>query len=302
MNQLDLSGLAPIVLFTYKRLSETKQTIESLQANLLASESELFIFSDGWKFDADKEKVLEVREYIKSVLGFNKVAVFESSENKGLADSIISGVTQIIEQYGKVIVLEDDLVTSPNFLSYMNSALSHYQDNEKIFSITGYTSPIKKPDRDVYFTQRASSWGWATWKDRWDNIKWDLTLDYELLKKNKTVRKQFKKMGSDVYKMLHKQMTGKIDSWAIRWCYNQFLTQQYTVHPTISRIAHIGTGLSATHVKGKFDRFATSLDETGIVDFNFMDDVYLDNYYLKQFLNNYTLSTRIKYRVLNMLF
>ena len=295
-------SLSPIILFVYNRLEQTQQTIKSLKKNFLAGESDLFIFSDGQKNDADKENVLRVRQYIKTIQGFNNVIVFESPENNGLANSIISGVTQIIKQQDKAIVLEDDLVTSPNFLSYMNKALIYYQNNEKIFSIAGYTPPIKNPQQDIYFTQRASSWGWATWQNRWKSLKWDLTVDYELFRKDKTQQKKFNIMGSDMCRMLDNQMTGKINSWAIRWCFNQFLTQQYTVYPTISKITNIGTNSFATHTKDKFNRFATPPDETGKVNFNFLDDIHLDNLYLKQFLKQYTIFTSIKYRILNTFF
>jgi hypothetical protein len=294
--------LSPICLFTYKRLDTLKQTIESLKNNIEANNSELFIFSDAPKSKQDEEKIYQVREYIKTIIGFKEITIIEREQNQGLAKSIIEGVTEVINQYEKVIVLEDDLITSPNFLSFMNSALDYYESNNRIFSIAGYTPPIKNPNDDVYFILRASSWGWATWKNRWENIKWDLTSDYELFKKNKSQKKAFDRMGSDLCKMLHNQMTGKINSWAIRWCYNQFLVQQYTVFPTSSKVINIGTDSLATHTKDRFNRFATNVDDTCNIDFKFISDIQLDNYYLKQFLKQYAISTRIKYKVLNTLF
>ena len=161
-----ISKLAPICLFTYNRLNETKQTIKALQKNHLAVESQLFIFSDGSKDDTTKFKVSEVREFIKTVKGFKSVEIFESRKNKGLANSIIHGVSKIIEKFGQVIVLEDDIETHPNFLKFMNESLNFYKNNKRIQSINGYSLAIKSQS-DVYFQKRTFSWGWATWKEYW---------------------------------------------------------------------------------------------------------------------------------------
>ena len=135
----------PICLFTYNRLHETKQTVKALKENFLAMESDLFVFSDGPKNDAGRLKVEAVRQFLTSVNGFKSVKVFESEQNKGLANSIISGVSQIIQKYGKVIVLEDDLITSTNFLNFMNQALDYYASKEKIFSISGFGHKVGLP-------------------------------------------------------------------------------------------------------------------------------------------------------------
>jgi hypothetical protein len=273
-----------------------------LRNNVGAKNFDLFVFSDAPKSDSDIEKVIRVRKYVKTINGFRNIVVTEREYNYGLAKSIIEGVTEIINQYGKVIVLEDDLITSPGFLSFMNGALNYYGKNDKIFSIAGYTSPIKNPEHDVYFTQRASSWGWATWKDRWNDIKWDLADDYKRFKKDKSAKKAFNGMGSDMCKMLDDQMKGKINSWAIRWCYNQFLAQQYTVFPTVSKVTNIGTASSATHTRDRFNRFATVMDMSDRCNFVFTDEIQLNDCYLKQFLKQYAISTRIKYKLLNALF
>ncbi len=164
---------SPICLFTYNRLSETKETVEALKDNLLASESDLLVFSDGWKNELAKNDVLSVRKFISSINGFKSVKVIESGVNKGLARSIIEGVTQLINEYGSVIVMEDDLITSPNFLSYMNQSLNFYRNNSKVWSVSGFSFPINYPENygfDNSFGVRASSWGWATWKDRWERL------------------------------------------------------------------------------------------------------------------------------------
>ncbi len=154
--------LAPVCLFTYNRLIQTVKTIEALKANYLASDTDLIMFSDGGKDNETKLKVNEVREYLKKVTGFKSITIYKAQFNKGLAHSIIDGVTQEIEKYGKVIVLEDDLVTTPNFLDYMNQALNFYEYNDKLISICAYGLKIEKPidyQNDFYLYGRSSSWG-----------------------------------------------------------------------------------------------------------------------------------------------
>ena len=242
-------NLAPIVLFVYNRADHTKKTIEALKKNKLANESELFIFSDASKNINSSEAVKEVRKYIKTITGFKNIIIKEAPTNKGLANSVISGVTEIVDKYKKVIVLEDDLVTSFNFLEYMNEALSFYQKDKRIWSISGYNPPInisKKYYNDVYLGVRASSWGWGTWKDRWGKNDWHV-LDYNDFSRNKTKIRKFNRGGNDMAEMLKNQMESKIDSWAIRWCYNQFKDNSYTVFPIISKVQNIGMDGSGVH-------------------------------------------------------
>jgi len=234
------SACVPIVFFTYKRVP--RKTIKSLLNNNLASKSDVYIFSDGYKNDVDKNDVLEVREYLKSIEGFKSIQVVEASQNKGLANSIIYGVTEIINRYGKVIVLEDDLIVSNDFLEYMNEALEFYKNDKAIWSISGYGPKLpclEDYDKDLYLSPRGSSWGWATWKGRWDSVDWDVK-DFEKLKLDKQMRKEFELGGDDMYKMLELQMLEKIDSWAIRWCFSQFLQDKYTVYPVKSKIVNDG--------------------------------------------------------------
>ncbi|MBI6103420.1 sugar transferase [Clostridium perfringens] len=241
--------LAPIVLFVYNRLDHTKKTIESLKKNVLANESDLYIFSDAAKYDSEFKKVEEVRDYIDKIDGFKSVKIIKAENNRGLANSVINGVSKIIDTYGKVIVLEDDLITSKFFLKYMNKTLDVYEKRKDIWSISGYTPNIKIDENyayDVYLTYRGCSWGWATWKDRWINIDWNIE-DYDSFRYNSLLRKKFNISGTDMAPMLDDQMNGRINSWAIRWCYNQFKENKTTVYPIKSYINNIGTDLSGTH-------------------------------------------------------
>ncbi len=292
--------LSPICLFTYNRVSVTKKTITALKNNFLSSKSELFIFSDGWKKnnENDEDKVEEVRDYLNTIKGFQKITIFNSDKNKGLSKSIIEGVTKVVNVYDKVIVLEDDLLTSPNFLNYMNETLDYYSNNNKIFSISGYTlnlDALSNLSKDVYLGVRASSWGWGTWKNRWENVDWEVK-DYNSFKKSFISRYNFNKGGSDMCGMLKNQMNGKIDSWAIRFCYDQFKKNQYTVFPKISKLISIGFGKNATHTKS-INRFKTVLDTSNKVKFLFEDNMNLDRKVTAQFKNKFSIVNRIKDRL-----
>lgn len=243
---------APVILFVYNRPDHTMQTLNALDNNIDADKSELYIFSDYAKNNQDIDAVLKVRAILREFekkSHFKKVHICEAKEHKGLAGSVITGVSEIISQYGQAIVLEDDLVTSIDFLKFMNGALRYYEAEEKVWSIAGYTPDLKclsKYKKDVYMCLRAGSWGWATWKDRWDSVDWEVK-DYADFIGNKKKRKQFKKRGYNLPDMLESQMQGRIDSWAIRFCYEQFKQDKITVNPTVSRIRNIGFDGTGTH-------------------------------------------------------
>lgn len=244
--------LAPVVVFVYARPEHTRLTIEALAKNDLASDTEVYIFSDAAKNDAVVEKVEQVRMYIDSLPErnlFKSVHIRKAQMNKGLGESVIYGVSEIIEKYGKVIVVEDDLVSTADFLRYMNDGLSYYETSYQIWSISGYTFDIDIPreyDSDIYLSYRGCSWGWATWKDRWEKVDWEVS-DYQKFKHSSIMRKKFNRGGRDLSSMLHDQMEGRIDSWAIRWCYTQSKLDMLTVYPVVTRIQNIGLDGTGTH-------------------------------------------------------
>lgn len=294
MNTGEENTLAPICLFTYNRLSETKLTIEALQKNFLAGESNIYIFSDGGKNDKCLKKVTAVRNYLKTVSGFKSITIKESAENKGLANSIISGVTEIIDKHEKVIVLEDDLVTMPNFLHFMNHALDFYADFSKIFSISGYTMDLpslKNYSKDFYLGYRGSSWGWATWKNRWDKVDW-VVKDYGKVLYNPIEHKRFMRGGSDMPFMLWKQMHGKVDSWAVRWCFHQFRNDLLTVFPSKSKLYSVGFGKDATHTAGT-TRFNTDVDSDWKKSIEFSTSCDLDMQLVKEFKDKFSVKARL---------
>lgn len=280
---------APVVIFVYNRPIHTRKMIEALSKNDLAFDTDVFIFSDASKDNSHQKDVEKTRNYIDSIAKeklFKNVNIIKTSKNKGLAKSVINGVSTIIEKYGEVIVVEDDLVTEPEFLSFMNDSLKFYKKNKKIWSISGYSLPIKIPrnyKKDVYLSPRGSSWGWATWDNRWEKVDWEVS-DYYSFKKDNKKKSQFNKGGRDLSDMLALQMTGQIDSWAIRWCYTQFKLDMYTIYPVKSFVRNIGLDGSGTHsnITNKFDMVLNDTDRSYK-----LENVNLNKVILKKFQNYY---------------
>ena len=239
--------LAPVALFVYNRPKHTLCTVESLRKNILANESDLFIFSDAPKINSQPKLVNSVREYISSITGFKSVKIIERDTNKGLANSIIDGVSMLCQEFGQVIVIEDDLVTSPHFLSYMNEALNIYRDNDIVISIHGYIYPIKSKLPETFFLRGADCWGWATWERGWNYFEPNgKKLLYEL--KYKNLLKQFNYNGTiNNIKMLNDQIKGKSDSWAIRWHASAFINNKLTLYPGVSLVKNIGMDGTGEH-------------------------------------------------------
>lgn len=278
-----MNKLAPIVLFVYNRPQHTRRTIESLVNVKGAAQSNLYIFSDGAKNGEDSIKVNEVRNYLKSVKGFKNIEIVEKEKNIGLADSVIGGVSDVFQDNENAVVLEDDLMFSENFLSFINSALDFYKDSEEVYSISGYNFPINISSNykyDIYFSPRASSWGWATWKNRWEKVDWNIN-DFDEFVSNKTLVNEFNRGGNDLTRMLRNQVNGKIDSWAIRWSYAHFKNNAYCVYPVKSKVQNIGTDSSGFH-SITTDRFRVELDDTAD-SFNFPADIKIDERILKNF-------------------
>jgi hypothetical protein len=241
-----MQNLAPIALFVYNRPEHTRRTISYLQKNQLAEETRLFIFSDGPKTDADKAKVEEVRQMAKEVTGFKSVKVISRKENLGLANSIISGVTKLVNEYDKVIVFEDDLLSSPYTLQYFNEALTRYANEDKVMHIGAYMYDLKDKDLpETFFYRAAGSWGWATWARAWKYFEPDIDKLTEQFSKTSILR--FSIEGTmNFWKQMREFKAGKNNSWAIRWYASIFLQDGLTLNPAqslINNIGHDGTGV-----------------------------------------------------------
>ncbi|MHA7865470.1 glycosyltransferase family 2 protein [Flagellimonas marinaquae] len=252
-----------LCIFTFNRLETLKRSLASLSQCEGIDELDIHIFSDGPRHETEEIKVTAVRNFLKTQSLLRVYRFYFNPVNQGLANAIINGVSQLFKTYSSAIVLEDDLIYSKNFLHFMTSALSSYKADQNVYSISGYSPKIGLGEdyaKDYYFLPRASSWGWATWKDRWEMVDWEVS-SYTSFKTNIRQRLRFARGGSDLPRMLDHQMKGKIDSWAIRFVYQQFLNQQATVYPAISKVKNIGIGAEATHTKKKTTRFDTVLDQ-----------------------------------------
>ncbi len=255
---------APLVIFVYNRLYQTQKMLEAINRNFLTEVTDVFIYSDGPKNDQDRKKVSDVRSYIHHFEKNNKfksVIIKEAGENKGLANSIIDGASEVIKKYGKIIVLEDDLITAENFLQFMNDCLWFYEHNKKVWSIggTSYELPsLKNYPYDVFACYRGESCGWGTWLDRWEKVDWTVS-DYRLFLRDRKRKKMFRRGGQDMVEALKRQMEGKTDSWAIRWCYQESKENMFTIMPVVSLITNIGWDGSGTH--SDVDHFHVKIGE-----------------------------------------
>lgn len=242
-----MNHLAPIALFVYNRPQHTRRTLAFLKKNLLADESRLFIFADAAANTKDEEKVNETRELIQNLDGFKSIRITERKDNLGLAANIIDGVTELVRSYGKVIVLEDDLLTSPYTLKYFNTTLRKYQDEERVMQVGGYMFPLKQAQTlpETFFFRATTSWGWATWERAWNHFEADIDVLYQQFDKKKI--KSFTIDGSmNYWKQFMGYKKSKNDSWSIRWYASVFLNDGLVLHPNeslIDNIGHDGTGV-----------------------------------------------------------
>lgn len=261
-----MQQLAPIALFVFNRPEHTRRTLKFLKQNLLADESRLFIFSDGAKTDQQGESVAEVREIISSVEGFKSVEIICRKTNFGLANSIIDGVSMLTEKYGKVIVFEDDLISSPFTLRYFNDALKRYENEDKVMHIGAYMYPIKNKNLpQTFFYRAASSWGWATWGRAWEHFEPDIDRIISQFDHDKI--KRFSIDGTmNFWKQIREFKRGKNNSWAIRWYASIFLKGGLTLNPSASLVNNIGHDGSGIH-SGKNDIYDVQVSNQAVTDF-----------------------------------
>ena len=247
MNNLTL---APIVLFVYNRPDHTLRTLRALQANRLADQSLLVIYADGPKPDAttsDLAKIEQTHNISTQKRWCKETQVITSDVNKGLADSIVEGVTQVVNEYGRVIVLEDDIVTSPGFLQYMNDALRCYENEEKVMHISGYMFPVKGKLPSTFFYNTASCWGWGTWKRAWQYFNYDAKLLAKEIEEKKKVVEFSIEQSYPFYQSLVDNAQGRLKTWAVRWYASFFLQGGYALHPYPSLVNNIGNDGSGSN-------------------------------------------------------
>lgn len=295
---------SPIIIFAFKRLEPLKACVAALQKNSEAAESDLVVYVDGPRENkvGEAEKVEAVRDYVKTIKGFKSLTFHFSEQNKKLGPSIIAGVTDVMNQYGKAIIVEDDIISSSNFLSFLNKGLDFYENYKEVFSVSGESIRVKCPEGYTYhnyFAPRAGCWGWATWADRWNSVDWNLE-DWSSVAANK---RMFNKWGgSDCFGLLNGWHIGKNQSWAIRFNYAQFVQGKTTVFPTVSKVTNEGFEEDGTNCKRvKYNRFKMDFDTSSMKDFNFASEVEENPFFVNQRLKPVSLPIRIYAKLRNTL-
>ena len=275
--------LAPVGLSTYARLGHLKETIAALQKNELASDSDLFVFSDASR-PGDEEKVSQVRDFLESVDGFRSVTVFKRETNSRVRNSR-GGIEDVLNRFGKIIFLEEDIVTARSFLTFMNAALDKYATEERVISISGYSPPLGTQgsyEADTFLLPRFSGWGFATWRSKFDidAMQLDRRAFYRLLRSPSRVRK-FSRGGWDMLPMLLSQVRQEIDALDVRIFYSQFVRNMLTVYPVrplASNIGHDGTGIHCA----PGDRFDVEMEHRQVETFSFPADLEPDSEMMKE--------------------
>lgn len=288
---------APIVLFAYNRPEHTARALRSLAAADMAESTDLIIFCDGPKETPDDaERVAKVRAACRAATGFRSVRIEERERNMGLAANIIDGVGKVIGERGRVIVVEDDLTVSGFFLRYMNAALDYY-DGRGVFSVAGYSPELEIPKDygvSTYMMHRNCSWGWATWRSRWEKVDWSVAT-FDTFIRDSRRRRAFNECGNDLSPMLLRWKIGEINSWSIRFCYAGFLCGEPTVYPRKSLVRNGGADGSGTNV-GATKRYDAPLAANVGLQ-NFATGVAPDHRIVCQFRKFY--DTSVVRRVIN---
>lgn len=244
--------LAPVVIFAYKRVDKLKECIFSLQKCRLVEKTDVIIYADGSRDNRDIEKVNEVRLFLDELEEnncFNTLHIVRRTANYGLAKSVIAGVTEVLQDNEKIIVVEDDLILAKNFLEYMNGALDYYKDDNRYGEVSAFTYDLKQLKhykKDIYVIRKGDCWGWGTWKRAWNNVDWELK-DFDTYLSNKTVRREFSNLEYGLETQLILQQRGELDAWAARWLYYLFINNYYIVYPKESLVVNIGGDNSGEH-------------------------------------------------------
>ena len=283
---------APVVMFVYNRVDHFNKTYEALAKCPEAKESVLYVFSDGPKNENAEAAVKDVRNTVHNIKinsKFKELILVESESNKGLAASVISGVSQVINKYGKVIVVEDDCVPSPHFLAYMNAALDYYKDDETVGSIAGYSPRIAFPDdysKDVFAAYRSCSWGWATWDSIWNDVDWSLEFMHRFYSDKKLIKK-LNSFGSDRFLRLYRQTSGNGNSWSVKFGAHHIIKNLLTIYPKFSYISNIGCDESGVHSKSE-DAEKMSVDLNNAIANPKFETVTIDSRIQRSFKKHYS--------------
>jgi hypothetical protein len=240
---------SPIALFTYNRPEHTAKTLAALARNGRASSSDLTVFCDGPKHGEDRANVERVRSIARETKGFRSIRVIERSENMGLARSVIAGVSHMLREHATVIVVEDDMTTSPHFLTFMNDGLARYAEESRVISVCGYAPPSSRPRPDSYFLPGAHCWGWATWRRGWALFEPNAATLLDGILKRDLIYTFDWRGAESLTRLLQRSAQGDsgIDSWALRWMASAILHGKFTLYPGASLLVNNGFDGTGTH-------------------------------------------------------
>lgn len=290
----------PIVLLAYNRPWHTEQVLEALQKNDLANESTLYIYVDGLKANAtteDKAKHQAVVEVAKREQWCKEVSVYVSDNNRGCRFGPIFGISEVLKKHEAVIILEDDIISSPYFLRYMNDSLNFYNNYQSVFSISGFNLPEKRIpipavyEYDVYVSLRQQNWGWGTWANRWQQVNWNKDYIAAFLQ-NKHQVEAFNRGGDDLSKMLEEELEGKSQAWDIQFSFAQFYFHAVSIIPCMSYTQNIGLDNSGTHTIAQSDAQLNSNLSKAPKNARLLPVIYQDKRFINAFYNAYCSTKR----------
>jgi glycosyltransferase involved in cell wall biosynthesis len=241
-----------IGVFCYNRVSKLKRCIEALKKNPECPNMDIIFFSDGYKKESDKENIQEVRDYINNLTGFRTVIKHYREKNLSTGPNFRTGLTYLSENYERFIIVEDDLIVSPNYIKYLTDALEFYKDDKSVFCVTAYVFPIKATDYpyDTIVYKRFCSYGWGGWGDRFTNVIWDNEELRQLMLTSPGFNKRLNAEGHDLVRMLVKQINGKISTWDIQMQVHVAENRLKVIYPTLSKVSNIGFDEESTNTSG----------------------------------------------------
>ena len=297
--------LAPIVLFTYKRLEVLIQSLDSLKRCPEAVFSDLIVISDYQATASDRDKVDAVRQYLPSISGFKSIEIIEREKNYGVDYNIIEGIKMMSARFPQFIVIEDDLVVEKGFLTFLNMALQYYENHKEVVTVTAFSWVNAIPNNylfDVYFAKRTNPWGWATWSNRINTVDWELKDQEEFLRDAK-IQNKFNEWGSDRSRMLINTIQNKIRAWDIRLDYDQFKNNTTTVYPVASLVKNIGFGDEDASNTFGYNRFRTKNNRNTIdvEAIRFLPTVEYNHIISKAFISKNSIPQRLITKLMKLI-
>ena len=276
---------APIVVCVYARPDYLKRTLGSLAKNPMAKESVLYAFCDGPKVEAHREACEAARKVAESAAGFKDVVVKKFDINRGPGISTVESVTEVVNKHGRCVVVEEDIESTPHFLTFINEGLERFRDEQKVFSVCGYSPPMRGIPADYpfdcFFSLRTMSWGWSTWADRWAKADYEIK-DLEAFKRDRALQSRFNEGGPDRSELLIGAMEGRYVTWDIQWDYTMFRHGGVSLLPVYSLLQNFGTDDSGTNFKGGTEKFDVDLSKAKSIE-KWPDRVYVDPRLAKAF-------------------